>query len=80
MEVGLNAFLTSLEVKAKDLQFQINELRNNEIKEIAHRIWLEAGSPDGELLIDSYGEMVKLKDIHWRIAETEWTYGPDYLK
>lgn len=51
-----------------------------EIREIAHRIWLKAGSPDGETLVLRFGKMMKLKDIHWFIAETEWTFGPDYLR
>lgn len=54
--------------------------KEEEIRAIANRIWLEAGSPDGELLVLYYGKMVKVKDIHWKIAEIEWTYGPDYFR
>jgi hypothetical protein len=80
METGLNDFLSSLEKKAAKLQIQISEEREAGIREIANRIWLEEGSPDGESLVHRHGKTMKLKEVHWDLATTEWTYGPDYLK
>lgn len=54
--------------------------KEDEIRKIAHRIWVENGKPDGELLVPYYDKMVPLKFLHWMEAETEYTYGPDYLK
>ncbi len=82
MEVGLDAFLKTLEKKAEEIQKQINkEVEKEEgVREIAHRIWLEAGKPDGDKIVYQYGKTMKLKDVHWELATTEWIYGPDYLK
>jgi len=67
----------------------MQDSKENEIRAIAHRIWVEQGCPDGEQLVYGYGEnsvkvngnsMIKLKDLHWQVAVVEWTYGPDYLR
>lgn len=53
--------------------------REKEIREIAHRIWIETGCPDGDILVSRCGKMVPLKEVHWEVAVIEWTYGPEYL-
>lgn len=54
--------------------------RENEVRQIAHRIWLEEGQPNGDVLVQSFGRTIPLKQVHWKWAELEWTYGPEYLK
>lgn len=54
--------------------------REIEIREIAHRIWVEEGKPDGEKLVCYYGKMTPLREVHWEKAVIEWAYGPDYLR
>lgn len=84
MECSLDEFLRGLENKIKEIDEKLkgntNSKRETEITAIAHRIWLEAGSPDGEKLVYHYGKLVKLKEVHWEWAVNEWTFGPDYLK
>lgn len=84
METGLNEFLCGIETKIEEISLKLNSDFNaneeDEIRKIAHRIWLEAGSPDGEKVLYQYGKSVKLKNIHWQLAVTEWIYGPDYLR
>jgi len=84
MECSLDEMLCGLEDKIKDidkkLKGQTNSKREAEITAIAHRIWVEAGSPDGEKLVYHCGELVKLKEVQWEWAVNEWTFGPNYLK
>jgi len=68
-----------IEEVANQLQ-KMDSKKEQEIREIAHRIWLDAGRPDGEKLVYSNGQMIKLKDLHWEVAVVEWTYGPDYMR
>ena len=84
METGLNEFLSDIETKIEQINKKLNAdfgtNKENEIRDIANKIWLEAGSPDGERLVSHYGKLVPLKEVHWAWAENEWKYGPDYLK
>ena len=83
METGLDDFLCDIEDKIKDInkKLQVNTTnREEQIRQIANRIWQEAGCPDGEKEVLFFGKMVKLKDVHWAWAETEWQYGPDYFR
>lgn len=54
--------------------------KEEQIREIAHRIWIEEGKPDGEQWASEYNGKKKIKDIHWERAVVEWTYGSDYLR
>lgn len=55
--------------------------REKEVREIAHRIWVEAGKPNGDELVNigSSLEMTR-KELHWHQAEMEWIYGSDYMR
>ena len=61
--------------------------RIEEIRKIAHRMWLEAGKPDGDKLVPYFHGLVPyfhglvpLKELHWSAAETEYIYGPEYFR
>lgn len=54
--------------------------KEDEVKEIAHRLWVESGKPDGDVLVEYYGKLIKLKELHWEKAEAEWTYGLEHLE
>lgn len=57
------------------------EKKELEIKEIAHRIWVEAGCPNGDVRINVGSSLeMSLKESHWHQAVMEWTYGPDYMR
>ena len=56
------------------------EKREAEIRAIAHRLWEEAGCPNGDVLVSWDGKMIPLKQLHWELAVVEWSYGPDYFR
>ena len=80
MEVGKDDFLKRIESKIVSIQNKILSKKEEAIAEIANRIWKDEGCPDGDTLIHRHGKIMKLKEVHWELAETEWTYGPDYLR
>ena len=84
MECSLDEMLCGLEDNIKDIDEKLNRNTNSkreaEITAIAHRIWLEEGSPDGEKLVHHCGKWIKLKELHWNWAKTEWTFGPDFMR
>jgi hypothetical protein len=55
-------------------------MKEEEIEKVAYRIWLEAGQPDGDKLVEFGGKKILLKELHWHLAKVELTYGPDYLR